>query len=359
MIAPPIGATDFMLGFFGDTPLSNALVNTRLGATLYPYLHANRAASTTYEPDTFVKRLDRELRFDEPTLLAVHLTLAHWPYTWASAPLKNNGDTSRNFYERAIERLDKQFAYLMETLQRHGALDNAIVVVLSDHGESLGDPMQERAVALPAGMPEYDEDHLAGHGTSAFGTHQYHVVLAIREFGTTPMKAGQPRSIDNPVSLEDVTPTLAGTFEVESKTPFDGESLLPLLRDTSTSDTFNQRIRFTETEFNPPGVTLGQVMNLSAMTNAATFYRVDPITDRVLIKAERLGEIMAKRQYAAFKHGNMVVAVPSADPQSAPYRKFLVARGSAPIEITSDHETTQSEISAELTLAIRQRFPGL
>jgi hypothetical protein len=33
-----------------------------------------------YQPQTYLRQLDRELSFDEPTLFIVHLTASHWPY---------------------------------------------------------------------------------------------------------------------------------------------------------------------------------------------------------------------------------------------------------------------------------------
>src|SRR5262249_3447625 len=135
---PRIGASDFLLGFFGDTPLSNLVVNTRAGEWLFPHHYANRADSVIYYPDSFVHRLDRNLTFSEPTFLAVHLTLAHWPYGWAdSGSIPHESAMVKGAYEESATRVDRQFGDIMAMLERHGALKNAIVIVLSDHGEGL------------------------------------------------------------------------------------------------------------------------------------------------------------------------------------------------------------------------------
>jgi arylsulfatase A-like enzyme len=144
LLAPPMGATDFVLGFFSDTPLSNVLVNTQVGKWLFPYAYANRAVAKTYDPDTFLEWIDGEVDFESPTFLAVHLTLTHWPYSWATpanlpataasaATVAEEGN--RRLYDIAVDRVDRQFGELMENLKRKGALENAIVIVLSDHGE--------------------------------------------------------------------------------------------------------------------------------------------------------------------------------------------------------------------------------
>jgi len=311
MIAPPIGATDFLLGFFADTPLSNVMMNTPIGAALFPYTHANRAAALTYDPDSFVRRLDRNLDVNGPTLLAVHLTLAHWPYTWASSPAIEGEPTSRQLYESAVARLDRQFEAVVSTLRRRGVLENAVVFVLSDHGEDLGDGHEEAGSILDA---RFDPAQLYGHGTSVFSRHQYHVVLAARAFGNAAVKLPPGRVVSEPVSLEDVTPTIADLLSLQPKTQFDGRTLVPLLRDVpGAGAAFASRIRFTETEFNPPGLTLGTFATPSALRTAASFYRVDPETDRVLLREEDLDVVLAKRQYAAFRDSRIVVAFPASD----------------------------------------------
>ncbi len=364
MIAPPIGAADFLLGFFADAPLSNLLVNTRAGALLFPYGYANRAAATTYDPDTFVERLDRELEFDQPTFLAAHFTLAHWPYTWADSPTRPEGPivVPREVYDDAVVRLDEQFAAFMQVLERHGALDNALVVVLSDHGESLGNRLlynQRAGDQPPTGLPEHDESILQGHGTSVFSPHQYHVVLAARSYGSTPLSSTSPRTIDAAVSLEDVTPTLAAAFGASSSRPFDGTSLLPLLDPgKAAAETIQQRIRFTETEFNPPGFLPGQIASTSSILKAASYYRVDPVTDRVLIRPERLDEVLAKRQYAAFRNDKLVALVPPAPGALQPEPRLLLMRaGETPVLVEGDPSKVADPDFAELATALAARFP--
>ena len=86
-VTPPAGSTEFLMSLFADTPLSNTVMNSRLGSWLFPFIHANRGAAATYDPDTFVDRFEREVNFGNPLFLATHLTLSHWPYNWAGSPL--------------------------------------------------------------------------------------------------------------------------------------------------------------------------------------------------------------------------------------------------------------------------------
>ncbi len=70
-----IGGSDFVISWFADTPLSNVVMNTRLGALLFPHVHGNRAAHVTYDPDSFVRRVGRGIDPDERLFLVSHLTL--------------------------------------------------------------------------------------------------------------------------------------------------------------------------------------------------------------------------------------------------------------------------------------------
>lgn len=359
MITPPIGATDFLLGFFGDTPLSNLLVNTRVGGLLFPHLHANRAIAHTYDPDSFIERMDRELDFSQATFLAAHFTLAHWPYYWADAPQNLEGkrdSTSRRFYESAVARVDKQFGDLMELLKRRGALENALVIVISDHGESLGliDSSAERK-DTSIGV-EYEENHLVGHGTSVFSPSQYKVVFAMRSYGNALIPDSSAR-IHSPVSLEDLTPTVLDLLSVQEPSSFDGKSLVPLLSGRDDGHDFAQRVRFTETEFNPKGFMPGAPISASAMEKAAAYYRVDPRSDRVLVRRELLSEVLQRRQFAALQGNKMLAVIPVETSEGLIRRIVLVEDGRPPV-VVADPGRSNEDVQ-HLWAALNSRFPDM
>lgn len=359
MISPPIGSADFLLGFFTDTPLSNLIVNTRVGAVLFPYAHGNRAAATTYDPDTYIKRLDRTLDFDRPTFLAVHMTLGHWPYTWSTSESLLGEDgrpDSKQMYAQAVARLDAQFNDLLGVLRRRGALDNAIVVLLSDHGESLGEPEHAH---IPQGSTEAAYSEIYGHGTNIFAEQQYRVLLGMRTFGNTPLPTRPGLVVEQPASLEDIAPTLVDALGLHPETPFDGISLVPLMQPESgvNADLLRSRIRFTETEFNPPGVALGQTISASALRGAAEYYRIDPDTDRILIRQEFLGDILANRQYAASRNGSMLASIPMPDGPGH-YLAYFDRPESQPRWLDSATAASGGPEVSELWAALTQRFPS-
>ena len=317
---PTMGGSDFVLTWFADTPLSNLVVNTRLGALLFPHLYANRAAHVTYDPDSFVQRVGREFDFDQPVFLATHLTLPHWPFTWAtSTESEPNAQLAGQMYREVVHRADQQFGDLLELLQQRGVLDNALVVVLSDHGEALGKADDFTPAAFPG---EDDAATLAqkwGHGTSVFSPHQYHVVLGIRAYGRARSLISREGPVDEPVSLLDLAPTVLDLLHVRSGDSFDGDSLASLLQSSAGADEeFKGRIRFTESEYNPQGFSM-ENFTPSALAAAARVYRLNPATDRITVRPELINWIMSTRQYAALLDDSFAAAVPR-EGGGAPYR---------------------------------------
>ena len=129
-------------------------------------------------------------------------TLGH-PF-WQSAPAL---DSIVAAYEGGIRSLDASIGVLLDTLRQRGVLDNTIVVVTSDHGESFG--------------RRYPGDHApGGHGTSLY-PEQVAVPLIIIE----PGRPGG-RVVDTTVGLHQLAATLAHRLGFGGA-PFGGP-LLPL-----------------------------------------------------------------------------------------------------------------------------------
>jgi len=312
-VTPAMGATDFVLASFGDTPLSNLIVNTPLGAWLFPHLHANRAAHALYEPDTFVQRLDRELHFKQPLFLAIHLTLPHWPYSWATSSLEQadarseDSTSTRGRYLSALARVDQQFGRLLSVLRRHGALDNALVVVLSDHGEALGTDSDLLTEYLPEKSRRSTGFENQGHGSSVLSPPQYHVVLGFRGYGEAGRLLPHRGVVDVPASLIDIAPTLLDLLTIAPRESCDGLSLAPALRaGASAMPELAERLRFTETEFSPRNLSPENLTG-SALAEAVTAFQVDSDSDRLSVRIQKLDQVMRNRQYAVLL-GDRVLA---------------------------------------------------
>ncbi len=110
-------------------------------------------------------------------------------------------------YDGAVQYADAMFGLLMAGLEERGVLDEAVIVVFSDHGESLG------------------ENFCYNHRFTLSDA-DVHVPLMIR----MPGGEGGGRRVSDPVALLDIAPTL---YELAGATPpadARGGSLAPALR---------------------------------------------------------------------------------------------------------------------------------
>jgi len=358
-ITPPIGSSEFLIEKIADAPVFNVLANTRLSAWLFPHVYANRGASRTYDPDSFVRRIDRELEVDQPMFLVTHLTLSHWPYIWAGAPIKVGDKQARwpPYYLRAAERVDQQFADMMDMFERKGLLDDAIVVVYSDHGESFG--VHDEAL-----VPDEDPlihalgvEPIWGHGSTVLTAHQFRIVLGMRRYGQ-PWPADH--KLNAPVTFEDIAPTMVEALGIAAPAHFEGKSLLGLVEGReSAADAFVGRIRFTETEFQMPVGLATQEGKVSAskIEEALTIYTIDRATDRITVKPSHLGQLLLHRQYAAVGDHYLLGAFPRG---SEPGFNFLAVTvdGGVPMQLREPPPATERELHG-LWSALQAKFPVL
>jgi len=110
-------------------------------------------------------------------------------------------DVVRSFYQATVEYLDDQLEALFQRLDRRGSLENTIVVLLSDHGEYLG----ERGLT----------GHMHFHYEECL-----HIPLILSGPGVS---AGERRS--DFVSLIDVFPTLCDLTGLDVPDDVDGRRL--------------------------------------------------------------------------------------------------------------------------------------
>jgi len=354
LVTPPIGASDFLLGYVGDMPLVNLLATTAIGGWLFPSNHANRAAHATYVPGDFVDRLDDEIAIERPTFLTVHLTLSHWPYNWAGLAQPTTPQQFRPAYRRAVEEVDRQFRQVMDVLADKGVLENAIVVVLSDHGEALG--YDSDSMLRKTGTSREVWDSLWGHGTSVMSPHQYSVLLAMRAYGRAALP-GAPGVHDWPVSLEDVRPTLEEFATGQAPAGVDGISLLPYLAEPARASRLAARVRFTETDFNTPSTLAGRYEASGIIDEAAVFYELDPRRGWMQLRQDKLPILLARKQRAALSAQSLLAAIPDPDGR---YLRFLYTdrHDPAPRLLEARPDPGRDPDAARLWDALQARFPG-
>jgi len=140
-----------------------------------------------------------------PFLAWVHLYEPHAPYDPPEPIRSRFPATMIGAYDGEIATADAQVGRLIDHLAVAGRLDGTLVVVLGDHGESLGEHGEEQH-----GFFVYDADIripfvIAGPGVPA-------------------------KVVDDRVRIVDVMPTVLQLLRVEIPTAVQGRSLLPLIR---------------------------------------------------------------------------------------------------------------------------------
>jgi choline-sulfatase len=171
-------------------------------------LSQTRALSLSAMRRTGNEVVDRVLPWLEqaegsPFFAWVHLYDAHAPYR----PPEPFASKYRDHpYNGEISFADSQIARIVAELQSRGLYDRSVVIVMGDHGESLGD-----------------------HGEGAHGFFVYnsttHVPFVIR----APFSLMQHRRVADPVRTVDVMPTVLDLAGIDPPSPISGVSLVGLL----------------------------------------------------------------------------------------------------------------------------------
>ena len=301
-VVPTVGALDFVVGSGFDFVATNLLVAILPPSRWMSPLQGNRAAYRSYRADDHPGRLIKALRnlpSQKPLFLVSHLCLPHWPYL----PAGVNGDSSLDWvsdyagfqdssrqYLRAIKVVDAQFADIVSELDRLGRLDNAIVIVMSDHGEDFG-MARDRLWMNHVGGHEFSS---YGHGSFALSQVQNHVVMGIQRY-----RKGKPvwrsRRLAGPASIIDLAPTIADELALDGSN-YEGRSWLAELR--GGMDLPVERIRYFENGLRSVGVEQAQINEKAVANEMSYLYRIT-MDDRFEIRPELLPQKLAEKQRGA------------------------------------------------------------
>jgi len=175
--------------------------------------------------EQMVEQLNRwapQLRAGGPNFVYLHFNDVHWPYIgrrpWYAGLLEKLGEPLAASYDSEIAYVDDALERIFERL---GWQRDAIVVVLADHGEELGD-----------------------HGNTGHGMFMYRELLRVPWVVHAPGAGVDSRVIGSNVSQVDLLPTLLDLAGIDSDPNSDlnsdpnsdlgpelpGRSLVPLLR---------------------------------------------------------------------------------------------------------------------------------
>src|SRR6185436_5090719 len=133
----------------------------------------------------------------------LHFYDAHSPY---APPAEYRARFPDQPYIGEIAFVDAQIGRVRAFLEEHGLLDRTIIVVIGDHGESLGD-----------------------HGESTHGFFVYQSVLHVPLVIRAPYDALRGRRVADLVRTVDVMPTVLDLVDLPAAEHVDGQSVVPLM----------------------------------------------------------------------------------------------------------------------------------
>jgi choline-sulfatase len=138
---------------------------------------------------------------DKPLFAFIHLYDLHLPY---KLPGYSPVEPSLTGYDAELEYVDAAAGRFIESLERNGLWQRAIVILLADHGESLG---------------EHGE---SGHGYFIYES-TIHVPLLIH--WPADWQRAHPAQVNEPGGLIDVAPTILEALKLPPPGSFHGKSL--------------------------------------------------------------------------------------------------------------------------------------
>jgi arylsulfatase A-like enzyme len=195
------------------------------GATrppLFLFLHTFDIHEPYQAPEPYARAFSRK-SFDEVTHVLGFRPVPRLLDLHKDALTPEDVAEVRGLYDNGIVSTDDQVSRLFELLDRHGLYEDAIVVVLSDHGE------------------EFLEHGAFNHGRTVY-EELVRVPLLIR----LPGGRHAGRVVEEPVALLDVAPTILDAANLPIPPSFQGDSLLGVIEGSEAADRLRERAVYFE-----------------------------------------------------------------------------------------------------------------
>ena len=135
-------------------------------------------------------------------------------------PLDHDAFRKQALYYAMIAQIDDQFARILDCLEQTGQRDNTVIIVTSDHGETLGD-----------------------HGLMYKGCRFYEGLVRVPLILSWPGTFAAGLRSDALVELLDMTATILDLTGVSPEHPIQGTSLVPILTGDAPPDVHRDFVR--------------------------------------------------------------------------------------------------------------------
>lgn len=188
--------------------------------------HMNNAPTKKAYPNhkkgifyNFLEDIDAYRPGEKPPLHFLHIVFPHVPYNYMPSGKYHSIGTHKYFSEWENEReiffdyqrhllqmgaVDRFFGDFINRLKEQGLYENALIIVVADHGASWRKPGNERRALNKANYPE---------------------LVSVPLFIKYPAQT-QPEVVETPARTMDILPTLADYLDIGLPEGVDGQSLL-------------------------------------------------------------------------------------------------------------------------------------
>ncbi|HET9184715.1 MAG TPA: sulfatase-like hydrolase/transferase [Solirubrobacterales bacterium] len=276
----------------------------------------------------------------KPFFLFLHMYEPHTPY---APPEPFAARYRASPYDGEIAEADAIVGQVLDELKERGLYDKSIIVLLSDHGEGLGD-----------------------HGEAEHGIFLYREALQVPLLVKLPDARRGGTSVAAPAQLVDLSPTLlrlAGREVPTGQMAMDGGSLLDLAKEGAAervvyAETFYPRLHFGWSELT--SVIRGRMQYIDAPRPELYDLIADPRQTRNVLEQER-------RTYAALRDAVTKLEAPLAAPSQVDAETagrlaslgYLAGGASAtdgPLPDPKDRIHTLGDFGEAMTLFTQQRY---
>jgi choline-sulfatase len=222
----------------------------------------------------------------------VHFYDAHSPY---DPPEPYKSRYAGRPYVGEIAFVDSQVGRLLAYLDTHQLTDRTVVIVMGDHGESLGE-----------------------HGEGTHGFFVYQATMHVPLFIRAPYDAMSGRRVSDTVRSVDILPTALELLSVKSSEPFEGTSVVPLMTGAKKelglaaySEAIYPRFHFGWSDLR--ALTSGRYKYVAAPRPELYDLQQDPGETRNLYtERQALGDRMNQELVALEQHMSATAAAPKA-----------------------------------------------
>ncbi len=219
----------------------------------------------------------------------LHLYEPHVPYT-PPEPLRSQ---IADPYDGEIAQADAVVGRFLDDLRRRGLYHDALIVLLSDHGEGLGD-----------------------HGELEHGVFLYREAIQVPLLVKLPRQERAGETIERPVSLTDVLPSVLARLEIEPPRALDGVDLFaPATADRAIfSESWYPRVHYGWSELTSQIGARFHFIRAPAVELYDT--RADPRETRNLANEERRVVAAMRRELDAIAARHPFEPPAAADPET-------------------------------------------